>query len=254
MSIGMVVQLELKKWTPRPLLWGLWTLCFTLISFFFYRLCVDYLVLSQKSITQNVEAPSILLEIIKPLSSWSIVLFSLLLPIFTTNALSQENRQQTFILWANSTLPPRTLVLGKFLCILLFPLSLALIESLMLLTLGWETHIDFGWLLSGLLSVLLISACVIAFGLFISSLTESPLATMTLTFLGTLTWMLLEWLDPFPHAWGKVAEHFSLLSHSYHLLNGILLSTDIIYYFLFCAFWLCLTQFILQHRLKNIAS
>lgn len=254
MTMLTVVQLEIKKWTPRPLLWGLWALCFTLISLFFYRLCVDYLILSQKSILQNAVSPSILLEIIKPLSSWSIILLSLLLPIFTTNALSQENRQQTFILWANSTLSARAIVFGKFFSILLFPLSLALVEALMLLTLGWETQIDLGWLFSGLLSILLISASIIAFGLFISSVIESPLATMTLTFLGTLTWMLLEWIDPFPHAWGQFAEHFSLLSHSYHLLNGILLSTDIAYYFLFCIFWLLLTQYIIHTRLRNISS
>lgn len=254
MTILTVMQLELKKWTPRPLFWGLWIFCFTLVSLLFYRLCVDYLILSQKSILQNLDLPSALLEIVKPLSSWSIILFALLLPIFTTNALSQENRQQTFILWANSTLSARTMVWGKFFCISLFPLSLALIEMLMLLTLGWETHIDIGWLFSSLLSILLISGCVIAFGLFISSLAENPLAAMTLTFLGTLIWMLLEWIDPFPAVWGNIAEHLSLLSHSYHLLNGILFSTDIIYYFLFCAFWLFLTQHIVHYRLKNLSS
>jgi ABC-2 type transport system permease protein len=247
-----ILKLELMKWTPRPLLWGLWSLCFTIISIFFYRLCVDYLLLSNKAITQNATNPSVLLEIVKPLSSWSVILFALLIPIFTTSAFSQEYRQQSFILWANSPLSAFRIVLGKFLCLLLFPLSLIIVESVMLLTLSFETEMNIGWLLSGALCILLICACIIALGLFISSLTHSSLAAMTLTFAATLLWMLLEWLDPFPSILGNLSQHLSLLSHSYRLLNGILLSTDLIYYVLFCVFWLVLTHTVVQYRLRNV--
>lgn len=250
MSI-MVMQLEMKKWLPRPLLWSLWSLCFICISVFFYRLCVDYLQLSQKAMLQETGYPSVLLEIVKPLSSWSIILFSLLLPIFTTSAFSQEFRQQTFTLWANSTLSARAIVMGKFLGIFLFPLSLTFIEFMMLSTLGFETKIDLGWLICSSMSILLITAAITTFGLFVSSTVANPIAAMSLTFIGTLGWMLLEWLNPFPKEWGLIAQHLSLLNHSYHLLNGIFLSTDFVYYVLFCLTWLLLTQHVITKKLKK---
>ncbi len=247
-----VLQLELKKWLPRPLLWGLWTICFFIISLFFYRLCVDYLTHAQRAIMENMPAPSVLFEIIKPLSSWTVIFISLLIPIFTTNAFSQEQRQHSLFLWANSTLRASEMVFGKFLCLMLFPFSIVFVECLMLSVLGWETHLDIGWLFSSVFCILFISASLTALGLFISSLTASPIAAMTLTYVAAFSWMLLEWLDPFPHAWGKLAQHLSLLSHSYRLLNGLLLSTDIIYYILFCLFWLMLTQISVHHRLRNL--
>lgn len=250
MSID-VMRLEIQKWRFRPLLWGLWALCFTSISLFYYRLCVDYLGLSQKALVQESTMPSVLLEIVKPLSSWSIVLFSLLIPIFTTSAFIQEYRQHTFILWANSPRSARSIVLGKFLGVFLFPLSLTFIEFMMLLTLGLEMHMDYGWLICSSMSILFITACVTAFGLFISSASTNPLAAMTLTYIGTLGWMILEWLNPFPKEWTFISEHLSLLNHSYHLLNGIFFSVDCMYYVLFCVFWLSLTQLIISKKLKK---
>lgn len=251
MSID-VMQLEIQKWHPRPLLWSLWALCFTSVSVFYYRLCVDYLHLSQKALMHDSAMPSVLLEIVKPLSSWSIVLFSLLIPIFTTSAFTQEYRQHTFILWANSPRSARAIVLGKFLGIFLFPLSLIIAEFMMLGTLSFEMHMDFGWLICSSMSILFITACVTAFGLFVSSASTNPLAAMTLTYVGTLGWMMLEWLDPLPKEWGFISQHLSLLNHSYHLLNGIFFSADFMYYVLFCVFWLSLTQLIISKKLKNI--
>lgn len=246
-----IMQLEMKKWHPRPLLWALWALCFTCISVFYYRLCVEYLHLSQKSLLHVSASPSVLLEIVKPLSSWSIVLLSLLIPIFTTSAFSQEYRQHTFILWANSTRTARSIVFGKFFGIVLFPLSLVFVEFMMLSILAFEMKMDFAWLLCSSLSILFITACVTAFGLFVSSVSSNPLAAMTLTYIGTLSWMVLEWLNPFPKEWSFISQHLCLLSHSYHLLNGIFLSTDFAYYALFCIFWLTLTQLIISKKLKQ---
>lgn len=246
-----VMDLEIKKWLPRPLLWVLWGLCFMIISLFFYRLCVDYLTLSHKAMSHEKMPPSVLLEIVKPLFSWSIVLFTLFIPVFTIGAFSQEYRHRTFTLWAMSTYRARSIVLGKFLAIFLFPLTLTIAQSVMVFTLAIDTHLDLAWVFCSFLTVLLISASIISFGLYISSLHSSTLAATTLTIGGTLIWMLIEWLNPFPHSWGDFAQHLSLLNHSYHLLNGLFVSKDIVFYCLFILLWLTLTQLNIEKKLKQ---
>lgn len=246
--IGTVIKLELKKWLPRPLLWVLWAIGFSLISILFYRLCVDYLLLAHRALTDNQAIPSLLPEIVKPLASWSIVLLTLLMPIFTTHAFSQEYRTHSFILWANSPLSSPCVVIGKFLALLLFPLSLMIAEFAMLAVLEYEAHLDIGWLISTFTCMMLIIANVTAFGLFISSISRLPQVTMMLTFVGTLCWMLLEWLNPFPAAWGKIAQYVSLLGHSYAFFDGTVITTDLFYYCASALFWLILTEKMIQRQ------
>lgn len=251
MSIA-IMRIEGYKLLRQPMTWILLSISLGLLCLFFYRICVDYLYLMQQALNQRTLHTSVFVGIIKPLCSWALVIFALLVPIFTTHAFSQEFRFKTFTLWAMSPWRALEIVLGKFLsifCLLFFILSFI---ALMIMTLGLETPLEWKTIVLSLFSIGLVGCCLISFGLFISSIIPHPLLAIGISFISNILLLLLEWLNPFPHQWEILGHEFSLLSHSYHALNGFFYSPDFLFYFLFILFWLSLTQRIIAHKMIQV--
>lgn len=248
----IVFELERYKLVRHPMIWGLTAFIFLILALLFQRLCVDYLTLAQQALTQQKSSQSVSLEIIKPICSWTIMLLAFFLPVFTTLSMSQELRQKTFYLWAMSDFSPIHIILGKFISLVSFTLLIIGFLFCMLSVLHFESSINFGMLLGGFLAVLLISSAFISFGLFISCLIPIPLLAIGVALLGNILWMLLEWLNPFGESAQYLASQFSLLAHSYHLLNGILFSPDLVFYFSFCGCWLVLSVIVLKYKMRHV--
>ncbi len=243
----LMTRLEMYKIVRHPVTGTLIALSTGLMSLFFYRLCVDYLLLSHDSLYQRTNNLSLSLEVIKPLCSWTIVILATIFPLLTSQTLSQEFRQRTFCILATSPLSNMALILGKFYSLIMVLLFLLFTLFLMITSLSLETTLDCPFIFSNLIAVGLMGICFISFNLFIASLITHPLLATGCAFLGNFLWMLLEWLNPFGNG-HLFAKEFSLLSHSYHFLNGIFYSPDILYYFLFSIFWLFLTYRVMRQR------
>ncbi len=246
-SIG---RLELYKIFRHPMTWGLLSLSLCLLSLVFYRLCVDYLHLAHRALQQRDIYPSLSIDVIKPLCSWSIVVLAIIFPLFTTNAFSQEYRHNTFTLWAMSPLPARSIVYAKTKSLLFILIVILSFLALLIATLSFDAPLSYKMIASQLLGVALIGCCFLSFGIFISSIIPNPLFAMGITFLGNLGWMLLEWINPFPATW-TLAKELSLLGHCYHFLNGVLYSPDIVYYLIFTGFWLMLATKMVNHKMTR---
>jgi ABC-2 type transport system permease protein len=124
---------------------------------------------------------------------------------------------------------------------------------IMMSSLSLEISLAWSTILSIISITALIGLCFICFDLFICSLISNPLLALVTCFLGNLLWMLLEWLNPFPLSFYYLAKELSLLSHSYHFLNGIFYSPDLIFYLVFSGFWLFMSQRILKSKIRHLA-
>lgn len=248
-----IAKLEGYKLIRHPMFWGVF--CFAMIfsGLLFYRLCVDYLHLSQQALQHKELLISISSEIIKPICSWNIAILAIIIPIFTTYAFSQEYKQRTFYLFASSPESATSILMGKYLSLILITLILMGYILLMMLVLQTQTSLQWGMIAMGALSILCVGSCFTSFGLFISTIISHPMLAIGVSFLGNVIWMMLEWLNPFPSYWVSLSQHLSLLGHSYHLLNGIFYSPDIAYYLLFNLFWLSLTQTALKFKLQSVS-
>jgi ABC-2 type transport system permease protein len=206
----------------------------------------------QQNLDQRTLHTTLYEGIIKPLCSWSVMIFALICPLFTTNAFSQEYRQNTFCLFASSSYSATKIVLGKFFSIFSLLLIILAFMLVMIASLNIETTLDWQAIALALLTMGLVGGAFISFGLFISSLIDYPLLSIGVTFLGNTLWMLLEWLNPFPKEWDFLARSLSLLNHSYHALNGILYTPDLFYYVIFIVLWLSLTQRNINHKMSHV--
>lgn len=247
-----VAQLEIMKTLRHPMTWGIYSLSIMVLSLLFYRLCLDYLQVAQHALHHQGIQASLSLSVFKPLCSWTIMLLAIVIPLFSTQTLSQEFRQKTIYLWAKSPFKTHHILIGKMLSIVFIMLMILFVMLIMMASLAFEISLAWPTISSMLFITALIGLGFICFDLFICSVISNPLFALATCFLGNLLLMLLEWLNPFPLSIYYLAKELSLLSHSYHFLNGILYSPDLIFYLIFCGFWLFFTQRILKNKMRHL--
>lgn len=158
-------------------------------------------------------------------------------PVFTMRLLAEERRNQTMPLLLSAPLSSTRIVLGKFAGLLGLLWLIILCGAAMTLTLKVGTAMDTGLLLSNVAGLLLLSASNGALGLYISSLTAQPVVAA----IGALAALLGPWwversaFDSY-RLWHDIAP----TGHFRNFNGGLLDSADMVYYLLFCAFFLTL--------------
>jgi ABC-2 type transport system permease protein len=156
-------------------------------------------------------------------------------------AFSEERQLGTLTLLTSAPLSITEIVLGKYLALLLFTLVLLGLLTLIPLSLITATVLDWGKIAAGLLGLFLLLASFSAAGLYISSQTRTPLIAAVATF-GLLLFLVVLYMSG--RTQSTASELFIYLSHFGHLLSflqGLLDSSDVIYYLLFSAAFLILT-------------
>ena len=166
-------------------------------------------------------------------------------PMLTMRLFAEEKRQGTIELLATSPLTGMQIILGKFLGALgLF--ALMIVAGLLNFALLWHyATTPFEWkpLATGVLALLLVGACFIALGLFVSTLTRNQIVAGTLTFGLLLGIWILGWMDD-PTA-GPIARAFAylgLLTHLEGLMKGVIDLKDVVFYLSFIVFGLFLAH------------
>jgi len=113
--------------------------------------------------------------------------------------------------------------------IALMPLSLLIIGDL-----------DFGKFLAGILGLVLLLAAFDALGLYMSCLSSQPTVAAVSSFGALLLLWIVDWAGSSEQASG-LFSYLSLLRHFENLLQGLIHSTDILYFILFIGSFLILS-------------
>ena len=160
-------------------------------------------------------------------------------PLLSMGLISGERKSQTLPFLFSAPISLTEIVVGKFLGLIIFLGILVIYILLMLSTLNIWSDIDFGYLLSNSLGLILLAASFSALGIYFSSLTSQPIVAAILSFIGLFALM---GLDKF---FGSQPDHWfgyiSLMKHFQSFSRGIIDSKDIIYFILFITTFLVLT-------------
>lgn len=169
-----------------------------------------------------------------------IVLF--VMPMITMRTYAEEKRSGTMELLLTSPLTDVQIILGKFLGALgLYAVMLAvtLIHVGVLFIYGspeWKP------IATVYLGLLLMGACFISAGLFISSLTKNQIVAGMVTFAVFLLLWVINWLgQSFGPTGQAVISHLSITEHLDDFARGIIDTKHVIYYLSFIVFGLFLT-------------
>ena len=236
----MILTIALKEFRSLFAIPSTWlilgALQFIFAWFFVARL--DAFLQVQSQLAQLANAPGATLAVAAPLLGTVALILMMLVPIFTMRLIAEERRNQTLVLLMSAPVSDIHIVVGKFIGLMLFLLLLITSCMLMVLTLSAGTQLDIGLLFTNALGLIMLAASYVALGLYISSLTAQPVVAA----IGALAIFFGLWLVEVSavdndNNWRALAP----TSHFQSFNIGLLNSTDLIFFLLFCITFLLLT-------------
>ncbi len=172
--------------------------------------------------------------IIRPLYGNMNVIFLFLVPFITMRLFAEEKKNKTLALLLTAPLTLTEIILGKFFSALLLVsvmLGLTFTYPVILILTG---NPDIGPILTSNLGTLLLTGCYLSLGIFFSSLTENQIVAGALTFASGLFFWLVSWATQAAGpVWGEILTYLSLISHYNNFSQGLLSSSDVVFYLSF---------------------
>jgi ABC-2 type transport system permease protein len=250
-NIWIITRKELKSYFNSPIAYAIIAVFLVLVGFFFYSL-VWWFNSQSMQMAQNpyyYQQININQMVYAPLFHNISIILLLVLPILTMRLFSEEKKIGTDELLYTSPISVNQIILGKYLA------SLIVLASMLALT-GILSIFTFAFgnpelipILDGYLGLFLIGAAFMAVGIFFSSLTENQIVSAVLTFGALLLFWILSWASYSAGGiWKDVLNYLSFFQHFDNMTQGILDTSDIVYYASFAFFGLFLTHSVIQSR------
>lgn len=136
------------------------------------------------------------------------------------------------------------LVLGKYLASVLYLLCLIASSLVFVIALNVIGNPDMGLVYGGYIGFVLMGAYMLAFGLLMSSLTNSQLVAAVTTIIGALVLWLLSYTDQMMGTTGKALSWISYLSHHRDFWTGVVALPDVLWFVSFIFFYLWTTRLV----------
>jgi ABC-2 type transport system permease protein len=235
--IFTIAARELRGLFLSPLAWTLLAVVQGLLAWIFLLLVDDFRNL-QGRLAGLENAPGVTDLVAAPLfrvAAWCLLVLA---PLLTMRLFSEERRTHTLDLLLSAPVGACSIVLGKYLGVLIFLLGATALIALMPLSLALGAALDFGKLLAGLLGLSLLVASFAAAGLYLSTLTAQPVVAAVAT-LGLLLFLgIVDAASIGRETAGGPFVYLSLFRHYDALLLGLFNSADVAFYLLFTMIFL----------------
>ena len=233
-SVYAVYRKEMGHYFVSPVAYVV-VAVFLIVAGFFFRLYMGLandqaMEMAMQGMGSDMDVPAEVLRAFFGLIS-TLILF--LAPMLTMGVYAEERRRGTMELLMTSPITEFQIVLGKFLAtltlfaIMLFPTSLYVAY----MCFHSDPKMQWSLVLTGYLGALLLGASLLAIGSFISSLTESQLIAVVLSFGAILIlWVLDFVVRGSDSVAGTVLQYISVIHHYDDFTRGIIDTSSLIYY------------------------
>ena len=238
-----IFKRETKVYYTSPIAYTISFIFLTIAGYFYFSNVVSYSQFSMNAagnpyLTGLNTIDLILVPWFGPLE----LVILLMLPLLTMRLFSEEKKSGAFELLFSYPVQDLAVLLGKYLAGLFVFVLMVVPTALYFLILQGDGLFEPGVLFSGYLGLLLSGAAFIAFGIFISSLTENQIVAALITFGGLFMFWIVGWsarlADP---PMNHVLGYLSLLNHSSDFYRGVINTSDLAYYLCFIFLFLFLT-------------
>jgi ABC-2 type transport system permease protein len=185
--------------------------------------------------------------ILRPLFGNMNVIFLFVLPFVTMRLFAEERKTHTIELLMTSPVRLAEIIAGKFLSsFILVAVMLALTLTYPVILLATGTP-DTGPIITSYVGTLLLAACYLSVGVFCSALTENQIVAAVLTFATLLFFWLISWASQSAGpVWNDILTNLSLITHFNNFSQGLIETTDVVYYLSFAGVFLFLTHRVLD--------
>jgi ABC-2 type transport system permease protein len=250
-NLWIITKKELRAYFTSPIAYVIMTVFLVLVGFFFYSLVYWFNAQSMQMAQNQYYASQININqmLFSPLFHNISIILLLMLPLLTMRLFAEEKKIGTEELLYTSPISVAEIILGKFLAsLLVLGAMLVLTKPLAAFTFLYGNP-EVAPVLLGYLGLFLLGAAFLAIGLFFSSITENQIVAAILTFGSLLLFWIISWASNAATGFWKVALNYvSFFQHFDNLTQGILDTTDVVYYLSFAFFGLFLTHTAIQSR------
>ncbi|GAB4180434.1 MAG: gliding motility-associated ABC transporter permease subunit GldF [Calditrichia bacterium] len=170
-----------------------------------------------------------------------------IIPLISMRLFAEEKKQGTIELLFTNPVTLNQIIIGKFMAGLFFYGILLLAPFLYILLLYFFGTPEIMPVISAFIGLFLMGSVILAFGLFISSLTENQIVAAAGAFAVSLLLWIIGWGASYSGpVLGKFFEYMSVINHFEDFAQGVLDTSHFAYYVLFTIFGLYLSRFSLD--------
>lgn len=203
--------------------------CFLMATILFDRLLCDYSQAMHLANKDQGQLGSLSVEVIRPFWGWMLMFMALIAPLGPLIAIALEKSQGTLNFWITYRFSPNDYFLGKWLAWVALNTAVTLLLVVIPLSVWLLSAPDLGLVLSGWLTVWLVSLFILSLSFFINLCVPYPALALGLTYATLLLIAFLPWLCPITGLKPFLHE-LSFLTHSYSLMHGRLYLSDGLYF------------------------
>jgi len=219
---------------------------FLVISGYFFYSAVAYFNLVSFQAGRN---PAVLQQlnlsnmVLRPFFMDLTIVFLLVSPLLTMRLYAEERRSGTLELLFTYPVTDRATILAKFSAVVTVFLVVLVGTLPGFFLLEYLTDPSWKVILCCYLGFFLLGSAFMAAGLFTSSLTRNQIIAAVLSFGILLMFWIISWMQSLagPSLAGLI-QYLSIMEHFDTFSKGVIDSTDLLFYILFIAFFLFLTQ------------
>ncbi len=159
------------------------------------------------------------------------VLSILLTPLLTMRAFAEERRADTLELLLTAPVAEVWIVLSKYAALLVVMLAIYALAGVYAGVLAWVGEPDWGPILMGYATLVLLASLLVAVGVLASSLTENQVIAAALSMgLFLMLWFADSVAPLLPAALEPLALNLSLIGHFKPLVTGSVFLSDVMYF------------------------
>ncbi|NUP99038.1 MAG: ABC transporter permease subunit [Armatimonadetes bacterium] len=181
-----------------------------------------------------------------PLFRNNAILLVFMLPLLTMRLLAGERAGDqgtgTIEILLTSPVSEWELVLGKFVGAMLYLVSMIIGSLVFPIALQVVGDPAVGNVIAGYVGFLLFGGYVLAFGLLMSSLTNSQIVAAITSVVGLLVLWLIRFFSEMPGKWGEFLAWWSMMRHHEDFWRGLITLVDVAWYLSFIFFFLFLAK------------
>ncbi len=220
------------------------------MGFFFQNFIATFMELAERAPMMGGQAPT-LEQLLRALFYNLHFILVLVIPAVTMASFSEERKNHSLRLLFSSPVTATHIVLGKFLAVAGFMALVLVASSVYPGFIAKYGNPDKGIILTSYLGIFLLMCAQLSFGLWISSMTSNQFIAFLFTMFGLFLLLILNWIAPNLSGGGhaeKVIKYIASTDHLEVFFKGMLTVSDCVYFVLFTAFFLFLTNVVLDSQ------
>lgn len=243
-AIFTIAKRDIKSYFTSPKGGAILFFFLLLMGAFFQNFVVSYVEFQQRSAQMGGQAPT-LEQLLRAFFYNLNFILVLIVPAVTMASFSEEKRNASIRLLQTSPVTATEIVMGKFFAtagMMGIVLAAASVYPLYLAKYG---NPDAGVIAASLLGMFLLMCSQLAFGLWISSMTNNQFMAFLFTMFGLFLLLVLNWLAPSMTGGGTAESVIKYIASTDHLdvfLKGMLSVSHVAYFLCFTALFLFLTN------------